>query len=119
MNERQDNQAFERRTRALFDDSTADLNAATRSRLTQARHVALDAARAKSHWTSKWTWGLPSGAAAMLAVTLMLNRPASDVPLPAALDDLQIIASENLELLENVEFYAWLDEQPTPADEAG
>ena len=33
-------------------------------------------------------------------------------PSPAALEDLEIVAdSENLELLQDVEFYAWLDEQ--------
>lgn len=110
---------FERRARAAFEDSTDRLDAATRSRLTQARYAALQATRAKPRWLG-WTWGLPAGLAAMLAVTLLFNGRGSDVPAPTTLDDLQIVASENLDMLENVEFYAWLDDQDSAsADGAG
>jgi hypothetical protein len=110
---------FEQRARAAFEDSTERLDAATRSRLTQARYAALEAARAKPRWLA-WTWGLPAGLAAMLAVTLLFNGRSSEAPVPSTLDDLPIVASENLDLLENVEFYAWLDDQePTSADGAG
>lgn len=115
------NETFERRTRAAFVDSTARLDAATRSRLTEARYAALEAARSSSprlQWISRWVWGLPAGAAAILAFALLLNGRGSPVPAPTVLEDLPI-ASENLDLLEDVEFYAWLDEAAKPAGETG
>lgn len=54
----------------------------------------------------------------MLALALLLNGRGSQVPAPTVLEDLPI-ASENLDLLEDVEFYAWLDEAAKPAGETG
>lgn len=111
---------FEQRAQEIFAASTERLDAATRSRLTQARYAALQAARARAHWAN-WKWGLPAGLAAVLALSVLTNWRTADPPVPNALDDLSIVAaSDNLELLEDVDFYAWLAERDAaPVDGSG
>ena len=107
---------LENKARALFEDSVERLDARTRSKLTQARNRALDEVK-KGAARRRWIWA-PAGGfalAAVVAVSVVLwsGRP-SPQPGPAALEDLEIVVdSEDLELLQDqdVEFYAWLDEQ--------
>jgi hypothetical protein len=113
---RDDGDDFERRSRALFEASVERLDARTRSRLNQARHVALDELKkgsARRYWV-----GLPLGglaAAALVAVILVSWRGQAPTQLEAAampLDDVDIVAdSDNIELLQDVEFYSWLADQ--------
>jgi hypothetical protein len=106
---------FANKARALFEDSVERLDARTRSKLTQARNRALDEVK-KGAARRRWIWA-PAGGFALAAVVaagvvLWAGRPSQ--PGPAALEDLEIVAdSEDLELLrdQDVEFYAWLDEQ--------
>jgi hypothetical protein len=104
---------LERKARALFEDSVERLDARTRSRLTQARNRALDEVK-KGVVQRRWIWA-PAGGfalAAVVAVGVVLWSGRSTPPAPAALEDLEIVAdSENLDLLQDVEFYAWLDQQ--------
>jgi hypothetical protein len=107
---------LEDKARALFEDSVERLDARTRSKLTQARNRALDEVQ-KGAARRRWIWAPAGGfaVAAVVAVGIVLSSgrtPPS--PGPAALEDLEIVAdSENLDLLQDqdVEFYAWLDEQ--------
>ena len=110
---------FEQRTKQLFDDSVASLDAATRSKLTRARHRALEelgSAKARG-----WRWALvPAGGvavAAVLAVLLFVQpRPPSEAGLlqASSLGDAEILlGEEDLQMLdEDIEFYGWLEEQP-------
>lgn len=107
---------FEERARALFEDSVERLDAGTRSKLTQARNRALDEVK-KGAVRRRWIWA-PAGGfalAAVVAVGIVLSSGrTAPQPAPVALDDLEIVAdSEDLALLQDqdVEFYAWLDEQ--------
>ncbi len=108
---------FEQRTKRLFDDGVAGLDAATRSQLTRARHRALEElAPAKVRW--RWSF-VPAGGmavAAVLAVLLFVHpRPQTEPGLQASsLGDLEILFSEeDLQMLdEDMEFYGWLEEQP-------
>jgi hypothetical protein len=107
---------FERRTKRAFDQSVAALDAATRSRLTQARHRALDGLPQRH---MGWRSGLlPSGAlaaTALVAWLVVLQRPPPQEAVRAApLADLEILlGEEDLEMLdEELEFYGWLEEQP-------
>ena len=103
------------RLRCALDSSVEGLDAATLSRLNRARQAALEAAAARR---SGWRWSLRVGglalpASAALALVLapgLLSPPAP--PLPAASSDFALL-SEDLEpaLLEELEFYAWLDSQ--------
>jgi len=108
---------FERRTKRVFDDSVAALDAATRSRLTQARYRALEEAQAVRH--RGWQWLLiPAGTIATTALVVWFTvwqvPPAIDTVASAPLGDLEILlGEEDLEMLdEELEFYGWLEEQP-------
>lgn len=113
----EDQQAFEERTRSLFKASVESLDGRTQSKLTQARHAALgelNPARSGA-WRRGRTALAGVTAAAVMAVWIgfaNLGSPAPDTgELP--LDDFDIVAeAPNLELLEDVEFYAWIAEQP-------
>lgn len=112
-----DNGDFERRTKRLFDDSVAALDGATRSRLTQARHRALEERKAARH--TGWRWSLiPAGTLAATALiawfTVWQRPPVGDAVQGAPLADLEILlGEEDLEMLdEELEFYGWLEEQP-------
>ncbi len=108
---------FEERTKLLFERSVAALDGRTRSKLTQARYRALDelAKRPRPAWSRSW---LPAGAVAAVALlSLMLWQGQTD-PLTdggfdvAAVADLEILLGEEaLDMIEELEFYAWLEEQ--------
>jgi len=110
---------LERRAKRAFDLSVQELDGATRSRLTQARHRALkelDAgARSRSAWPLVPAGVLAAGAlAAVLLVTHDPSRPEVGLQQVAAVADLEILlGEEDLEMLdEEIDFYAWLAEQP-------
>ena len=120
---------LEGRAQGLLQASAEQLDGATRSRLTQARHAALDAIRQRQ--SKGWYWLMPAAgaaAAAIVAVVLM-SRPqevvlqAEQVAAATAADELEIVISEDsLEFYRDVEFYAWLetvmDEEVAPEGEA-
>lgn len=107
---------LETRAKELYDAGVAGLDGATRSRLAQARARALESARQRRPFVPG-RWWLPAGAvaAAVLAAVLVLEAPQAPAPAVelTALGDLDILlGDEDLELLEELEFYAWLEEQP-------
>ena len=113
--------SLEERSKALFEDSVEQLDARTRSRLTRARHAALDEIRRSWLFRARWLWAPAGGViVAAAAAVLIAVRPGGD---PASsgtppLEDLEVVAgAENLELLQDVEFYTWLaDQNAVPAD---
>ena len=114
MSDEKDINAFERKTKRVFDESVAGLDAATRSRLTQARYRALE--ERKSTRSRGWGFTLvPAGtlAATALLAWFMLPQGPADLQV-TSVDDLEILlAEEDLEMLgEDLEFYGWLEEQP-------
>lgn len=105
-----DHDPFESRTRAAFDASVDALDGRTRSKLTQARHAALDELRKSStrSWQRAGT-ALAGLSAAVLAVWIAVPQWTPANPGELALDDMDLVAeAPNLELLEEVEFYAWV-----------
>jgi hypothetical protein len=110
-------QTFEQRTKRLFDESVSTLDAATRSRLTRARHRALEElAPTKARG---WRWSLvPAGGVAVAAVMAWLlvgQPPSTEVALQSPpVADLDILLGDaDPEMLnEELEFYGWLEEQP-------
>lgn len=115
---------FARRAKALFDDSVAELDAATRSKLTRARNRALETRRPGA----LSVLSLPSPAQAAVGAALVViaagwlsvaHRDAEpgDVAVIAGPSDWELLlGEEDLELFEDLEFYAWLDEQPELSD---
>ena len=102
---------FERRTRELLDDSTARLDGRTLSRLTQARHAALDQSQRAGR--PRWIAWLPAGAAAAVAAlaVMMWPGPGVEPAVVSPLDDLEIIADTEapdfVDDGEDLEFYEW------------
>jgi hypothetical protein len=103
---------LEDKSQQLLRESAENLDGRTRSRLTQARHAAL--AELESGKSQKIRWMLPAGAAAagVLAVAMLSNRaPVTQPDAVAVVEDIEIMtAGDSLEMYENLEFYAWLDE---------
>jgi hypothetical protein len=122
---------FARRTRQLLEQSAAALSARTRSRLTRARHAALDQLRTPRVAPQYWRRWLPAGAAAAAVLALLLVVGRAPVPISQQAgtgngDDLELLAdSDALALAQDqstqgqdvdYDFYEWA---VTAADEPG
>jgi hypothetical protein len=119
------NEQFEERSRALFNDSVEGMDFALRSRLTQARNAAIEAASSSRPWYTRIAVLAPAGvsAAAVLGAALWLGSPlvhhAATVANDQNLEDLELVASSDegagdaLDMLQDdIEFYDWADRSP-------
>ena len=105
-----DEDKLQQHIRQTLDDSVEQLDAGTLSAIRQCRARAVDAATEKpSHW-----FGLTAGAVAtacvLLVAIMLVNHTPEPLPeVPVA--DIDMIASaEDLEILQALEFYEWLEE---------
>ena len=107
---------FERNAQSVLAESVQRIDARTRSRLNQARHAALAAARPRRGFLSRFTLMPAAGAAAAVLVAVMLwqHQGAGDMTgaegQRLAVEDLDLLAdSEGLELVEQGDgsFYEW------------
>jgi hypothetical protein len=120
MKEPGKNEAFVSQARELFDDSVERLDAATLSRLNQGRHRALaelETAKPLGQWL-RWAPAAGIAAAAVVAVMIM-NGPAptmTDEPITAS-DFEMLLEDDSLELLEDLEFYTWLQSADLEAND--
>ena len=117
------NDAFEMRSRALFQDSVDGLDMRIRSRLTQARSMALEAAQqGRRPWLFGWKMWAPAAgvtAAAILGVGLMIGSPIGHQAATLAesnLEDLDLVAATDegsadaVEMLQDdIDFYEFAD----------
>jgi hypothetical protein len=116
--------SFEERAQALFQDSVEGLDFALRSRLTQARKAAIEAASAgRRPWFFRIGVLTPAGvtAAAMLGAFLWLGSPLGQRAVTVAdgqsnFEDLELVASRDegsgdaMDMLQDdIEFYDWAD----------
>jgi hypothetical protein len=115
--------SFEERSRALFNDSVDGLDFAMRSRLTQARNAAVEAASSHRPWFFRfgvWTPATGVTAAAVLGAFLWMSPMGQHAVTVADgqpnLEDLEIVASseegsgDTLDMLQDdIEFYDWAD----------
>lgn len=112
------NESFEGRTKQVFDESVGNLDGRTRSALTQARNAALAEAEGSKRWK---IWGPLTGIAVTAVFVAFVFGPIWTSLTPAnenamPLEDFDILAdADNLELLENLEFYSWLDGEGLPS----
>ena len=114
---------LEERSRALFNDSVDGMDFALRSRLTQARNAAIEAASSKRPWYTRIAVLAPAGvtAAAVLGAALWLGSPLGQHAVTVTdgqsnLEDLELVASSDegagdaLDMLQDdIEFYDWAD----------
>ena len=103
--------ALQKRAKQLFDDSVDGLDAATLSRLNKARHAAIEASSRRLPPLLRWAPVGGLATAAAVALLLLLQSPAViEPPADATIVDMEILLSEdNLEMLEDLEFYDWID----------
>ena len=116
--------AFEMRSRALFQDSVEGLDMRIRSRLTQARSAAMAAAAKRRPWWFGWkVWTPAAGvtAAAILGAALWLGSPlghqgGSLADAQSNFEDLDLVASteegsaDAMEMLQDdIDFYDFAD----------
>lgn len=103
---------LEQRAKALFDESVDALDGSTLSKLNQGRQAALQEL-ASSSPARQWSrWAPVTGAvAAAVVVTVVLQTTGGvDTPDAQSVTDFEILlGSDDLEMLENLEFYSWLD----------
>jgi hypothetical protein len=110
--------------RALLDDSTRAIDAATLSRLNRARQAALAARRPRAR--GLW-WLSAAGLAGTCALLLALTRwnvpsthglpPAAELSsAPSAVATVDAVTADDIEFYQNLEFYAWLDAQDSDID---
>lgn len=126
--------SLEEHSRALFNESVDGLDFAQRSRLTQARNAAIEAASAarRPRWFSRIGVLMPAGvsAAAILGAVLWLDSPLSQHAVTVAdgqpnFDDLEMVAfadessGDAIDMLQDdIEFYDWALKAATPAPAA-
>lgn len=108
---------FEQEAGRQLRQGAEDLDARTLARLRQAREQALaelGQQRRRPAWFAGWQPALGAAAVAGLAVALWLGRetaappPAATAGAEPALELEALLADENLELIEELEFYDWL-----------
>jgi anti-sigma-K factor RskA len=120
---------FEKRMRALLEESVTRIDARIRSRLNQARHAAsaaLEQPARRPFWRS-FAFAPATGvvAAVVLAVVLWAPRPGQMLPVAetgsSAVEDLDLVAdSDTLDLIEQEDggFYEWAVAQADAGQEA-
>jgi len=105
-----------KQAKEAFDSSVEGLDAATLSRLNRSRHAALaEVSRPREAWLR---WIPASGiAAAMVLAVMMLQGPEELDAVHAPTNDLEILlGEESIEMLEDLEFYSWLDSEELQDD---
>ncbi|MBK6726808.1 MAG: hypothetical protein IPG63_06035 [Xanthomonadales bacterium] len=110
-----DDDTWTQRIRSELETSARDLDAATLSRLNQARQQALQAAATPRPRAWLWPTTLATAFSLALAIALWPQLVPEAVPVPTAAlpDDFPMLAEgDGLELYEDLDFYAWLDAQP-------
>lgn len=114
MNTPEKDKALVDTAKKLFDDSVEQLDAATLSKLNQARQRAL-AEAGKATPRHAWSrWAPATGVAAAAAVAIfVLQQPGLDnvVVAPSTASDFELLLDEHeLDMFEELEFFALLDE---------
>ena len=108
MNDR--DKEFSKKAKAAFDSSVDELDAATLSRLNRSRHEALAELHKPTRHVSNWMPATGVAAAVVVAVVVLQIPDVDNDELPAAVSDMEILLGEDsIEMLEELEFYSWLD----------
>jgi hypothetical protein len=103
--------AFVEKASQLFDASVDGLDGETRSKLNQGRQAALAELEPGG---KRWTQWAPAGGVAVAAVAALViwsgSMQVPDLDAPGVASDMEILLTEDsLEMLEDLEFYSWID----------
>lgn len=102
---------FSARVKEILDEKSESLDAETQGRLRQARVTALAGLRANLNTRQRPEWFLwaPASAVAagLMAVGIYLNQMQPPLP-PIYQDPEQQAVAENMDLLDDLDFVAWL-----------
>ncbi len=104
---------FENNVKQQLDESVDQLDAATLSKLNQARQFALSQKTKRRPTYFTWLTGLVSTVAvAMLVISIIPHSPEPVMPIFATeqWDILAVTNEEELDLYSELEFYQWLDD---------
>ncbi len=99
-----------------FDQSVDGLDGATLSRLNRGRQAALaEIRRPRNQWLR---WLPATGAVATVLIAVIVLRGPADIDaITAPASDLDLLLSEeSIEMLEELEFYSWLETQDFEGD---
>jgi hypothetical protein len=113
VNEERHDEEFARQAKSMFDESVDRLDAETLSRLNRGRQAALaelDRTRLAGRW-ARWVPATGLAAAAVVAVVIWQGNTV-DATLPAngsATDFELLLGEDSLEMIEDLEFYSWID----------
>ncbi len=114
MTEKHDQDAIVSQVKAALDDSTANMDAATLSKLNRARQHAIAEATSRPA-VPTWLPAAAVTASLVIVVGLWSGLPTDDAAIdamPAALlSDTLVLDDADIDLLQELEFYAWLIEQ--------
>ena len=102
---------FAQQAKELFDESVERLDAATLSRLNQGRHRALAELDRGTSQPGVWLRWVPvTGVAAAALVTVMVMNGQTPGDQPVTASDFEMLLEEDsLEMLDELEFYTWLE----------
>ena len=119
MTSENDERLFIQRAKQVLDASADELDDLTLARLRAARARALEAATG-GHEASTSRWLLPAGGLAASVVAgvvfvMLQGGPVEVAPLFSTGDVELLTAAEPLELLEDLEFYEWLEAEASDA----
>lgn len=120
MSELEENQRLVKQARELFDDSVESLDATTLSRLNRGRHAALaelvNASKAR-RWV-RWVPATGVVAAALVTIVVMRGPDGVDITVaPVSATDFEmLLEDQNLEMLEDLDFYSWLEPSDLAVD---
>lgn len=119
MSERDEDKAFLERSKALFDESVQEIDGKTQSQLNRGRQKALAELQPRKGVRALTGWAPATGAVAAAVVAAVMwngNAPPEDLAPASSATDFEILLNEDsLEMLEDLEFYTWLE----LAEEAG
>ncbi len=109
MNEQDD--TFDKKVKATFDASVDELDAATLSKLNRGRQAALAELERPRHQWSRWMPATGVAAGVLVAVMMLQNPTKLDEGVAVTtVTDLEILLGEDsIEMLEDLEFYSWID----------
>ncbi len=109
-----DRRRLEEKARADYRAAVSGIDPKDSARLAAARRKAILEGRP----AGSVHWMLPAGAAAAVAAGLIIGLPDSDPDYPElvatdAVEDMDLLlADESLEMIEDLDFYLWLDVEP-------